>query len=205
MKGFREYIKEAYIPSLNVFDIDDTLFTTKTMINIMKDGKVVKSITNREYNDYKLKDGESYDFAQFRNASTFAKQATPIGRMIAKMKKLIRNATAKGSKVIISTARADFDNKKVFLDALAAHGIDVDKIYVERSGNLQLGSAAKNKKAIFRKYLRGGKYRLVRFFDDDIKNITSFLSLEKELGDVELEAWHVQKDGRVKKAVRRSR
>ena len=200
MKTFKSYLNEEANGNmgLTVFDIDETLFQTKAKIKVMKDGKVVKTLTNFEFNSYKLQQGEIYDFGQFKDAKFFAKTSTPIGRMIAKAKAIIKNATAKGSKVIISTARSDFDNKEVFLKALEAHGIPVDNIYIERAGNFNLGSSAKNKKVIFRKYLRSGRYNRVRFFDDDIKNINSFLSLSKEYPNIEFNAYHVSKDGSTK-------
>jgi Mg2+/Co2+ transporter CorB len=90
------------------------------------------------------------------------------------------------------------DNKETFLKALQSHGINVDNIYVERAGNFQLGSSAKNKKVIFRKYLRSGAYNRIRFFDDDMNNIRSFLSLAKEYPNIEFNAYHVSKDGSTK-------
>lgn len=198
MKSFRQHLQEAQGMGLTVFDIDDTLFNTKAKIKVVKDGKVTKLLTNREYNSYKLQQGETYDFGQFKDAKLFAKTSTPIGRMIAKAKAIIRNATARGSKVIVSTARADMDNKNIFLKALESHGINVDSIYVERAGNFNLGSSAKNKKVVFRKYLRSGAYNRIRFFDDDMNNIRSFLSLAKEYPNIEFNAYHVGKNGSTK-------
>lgn len=197
--SFNDYITEEAGLGLTVFDLDETLFHTKAKIKVMKDSKVVASLDNREYNTYKLKPGESFDFGEFRSAEVFLKTSTPIAKMIGKAKAIIKNAFASGSKVIISTARANFDNKDVFLSALNAHGIDTNKIKVERAGNLGLGSNPKNKKVIFRKYLRSGLYKRIRFFDDDMNNIISFKSLQKEYPDVKFEAWHVQQDGTVKK------
>jgi len=198
MKSFKQYLQEAAGMGLTVFDIDDTLFQTKAKIKVVKDGKVVKTLTNREFNSHKLQQGETYDFGQFKDADLFEKTSTPIGRMIAKAKAIIRNATARGSKVIVSTARSDMDNKETFLKALQSHGINVDNIYVERAGNFQLGSSAKNKKVVFRKYLRSGAYNRIRFFDDDMNNIRSFLSLAKEYPNIEFNAYHVGKNGSTK-------
>jgi hypothetical protein len=198
MKSFRQHLQEAPGMGLTVFDIDDTLFNTKAKIKVVKDGKVVKTLTNREFNSHKLQQGETYDFGQFRDADLFAKTSTPIGRMIAKAKAIIKNATARGSKVIVSTARSDMDNKDIFLKALEAHGIQSDSIYVERAGNFNLGSSAKNKKVVFRKYLRSGAYNRIRFFDDDMNNIRSFLSLAKEYPNIEFNAYHVGKNGSTK-------
>ena len=199
MHSFKTYLNEQAELGLTVFDLDETLFHTKAKIKVMNGGKVVHTLDNQQYNHYKLKAGESFDYGEFRSAEVFEKTSTPVAKMIGKAKAIINNAFAKGSKVIISTARADFDNKEIFLRALDAHGIDTSKIHVERAGNLKLGSSAKNKKAIFRKYLRSGLYKKIRFFDDDVNNLTSFKSLQKEYSQITFEAWHVGPSGSVTK------
>ena len=107
---------EAYGDSnlgLTIFDIDDTLFHTTAKIKVVKDGKVIKSLTNQEFNSYKLQPGEQFDFGEFRNAEKFRRESQPIAPMIAKLKAILRNAG--DSKVIMLTARADFDDKELFL------------------------------------------------------------------------------------------
>jgi len=119
--------------------------------------------------------------------------------MIKKANAIIKNAVNAGSKVIIITARANFDDKNKFLNTFRRYGIDIDKVYVERAGNLNLGSSAKNKRFIFHKYLRAGKYERVRFFDDAMSNITMFKALNKHYPDVKFEAYHVLHDGSIRK------
>jgi hypothetical protein len=201
MKSFRTFILEAKEGiGLTVFDIDDTLFHTFAMIKVMKDGKEVESLTNQEFNVYKLKPGETFDFGQFKDAANFRKTSKPIDKMVNKAKAIIANATKAGSKVIIMTARADFDDKKTFLQTFKDHGIDVSNVYIERAGNLGAkNSSAKNKRFLFHKYLRGGKFARVRFYDDALSNITMFKSLQKRYPDISFEAYHVQHDGSIRK------
>ena len=200
MLSFKSFITEQTRgKGLTVFDIDETLFQTKAMVKIMKDGKLVRSIDNQEYNTYKLKPGETYDYGEFRSAEIFQNTSVPIMKMIQKAKAIITNATKAGSKVIIVTARGNFDDKKKFLDTFRRYGIDIDNVYVERAGNLNLGSSAKNKRFIFHKYLRGGKYERVRFFDDAMPNLTMFKSLKKKYPNISFEAYHVKHDGSVRK------
>jgi hypothetical protein len=200
MLSFRSFITEQNRgKGLTIFDIDETLFQTKALVRVIKDGKVIRSLDNQQYNEYKLQPGETYDYGEFRNAKIFHDTSIPIWSMIKKARAIINNAVNAGSKVIIVTARADFDDKKKFLDTFRRYGIDIDKVYVERSGNLGLGSSAKNKRFIFHKYLRGGKYERVRFFDDAMSNITMFKALEKQYPNVSFEAYHVKHDGSVRK------
>jgi hypothetical protein len=200
MLSFRSFITEQTRgKGLTIFDIDETLFQTKALVKVMKDGKVVQSLDNQAFNTYKLKDGEKYDFGEFTSAEIFQNTSVPIMKMIQKAKAIIRNAVNAGSRVIIVTARSDFDDKKKFLDTFRRYGIDIDNVYVERAGNLKLGSSAKNKRFIFHKYLRKGEYERVRFFDDAMSNITMFKALAKQYPNISFEAYHVHHDGSVRK------
>jgi FMN phosphatase YigB (HAD superfamily) len=64
----KEFIKAKPSRILTIFDIDDTLFHTTAKIKVVKDGEVVRTLTNQEFNNYELQDGEDYDFGEFRNA-----------------------------------------------------------------------------------------------------------------------------------------
>jgi len=153
---------------LTIFDIDDTLFRTTAQIKVVKDGKVVRSLNNQQFNTYQLQPGESFDFGEFRNAEKFNRESIPIKPMIAKLKAIIDNAG--NSKVIMLTARSDFDNKELFLDTFRQYGIDMSRVHVHRAGNLGISPAA-SKAVWIRKYLDTGKYARVRLYDDAMSNI----------------------------------
>ena len=199
MFSLRQYIEEQATKGLTIFDIDETMFKTKAKVKEIKNGETIKSLTNQEFNKYKLKSGEKFDFGEFRSAEVFYKTSTPIGKMIGKVKAILRNATKRGSRVIIVTARPNFDNRDLFLKTFREQGIDIDKIYIERAGNLGSGPAADNKKVIFKKYLDQNIYARMRLFDDDMKNLKMFLGLKKEYPDVNFEAFLANPDGRVRK------
>ena len=197
MENFKTFLLEAQGKGLTIFDIDETMFITKAKVKVVKDGKVIKKLDNQEFNTYKKKDGEEYDFGEFKNAEVFKRTSTPIARMINKVKAILKNATRAGSKVIIVTARPNFDNKKTFLDTFRKQGIDIDKIYVERAGNLGSGPAADNKRVIFKKYLNQKIYKRIRLFDDAKSNLKVFLSLQKDYPDVSFEAFLAKPNGSV--------
>lgn len=200
MITFKSYLSEQVNGrGLTVFDIDETLFKTSALVKVFKGEKLINQLDNQQYNTYKLKPGETFDYGEFRSAENFNKTSIPIWSMIKKANAIIRNATVRGSKVIIVTARANFDDKNKFLSTFRRYGIDIDKVYVERAGNLNLGSSAKNKRFIFHKYLRGGKYDRVRFFDDAMSNLTMFKALQKQYPGIKFEAYHVQHDGSIRK------
>ena len=197
MENFKTFILEAEGKGLTMFDVDETMFITKAKVKVMKNGKVVKKLDNQQFNTYKKKAGEEYDFGEFKDAEVFNRTSTPIARMINKVKAILKNAVRAGSKVIIVTARPNFDNKKLFLDTFRNQGIDIDKIYVERAGNLGGGPAADNKKVIFRKYLDQKIYKRIRLFDDAKSNLKAFLSLQKDYPEVSFEAFLAKPNGSV--------
>ena len=61
---------------LVVFDIDDTLVHTSTKVRVLKNKKVVRELNSHEFTNYKLKDGEEFDFQNFRNAKEFFDNAS---------------------------------------------------------------------------------------------------------------------------------
>ena len=197
MKNFKTFLLEAQGKGLTIFDIDETMFITKAKVKVVKNGKVIKKLDNQQFNTYKKKAGEEYDFGEFKDAKVFNRTSTPIARMINKVKAILKNAVKKGSRVIIVTARPNFDNKKLFLDTFRKQGIDIDKIYVERAGNLGGGPAADNKKVIFKKYLDQKIYKRIRLFDDAMSNLKMFLSLQKDYPDVSFEAFLAKENGSV--------
>ena len=79
MKSFKDYVSEKWGDNnggLTIFDIDDTLFHTTAEIAVKgKDGKIVRTLSNSEYNTYKLKDGEEYDYTEFADSEKFFKES----------------------------------------------------------------------------------------------------------------------------------
>jgi FMN phosphatase YigB (HAD superfamily) len=195
-KRFKEFTGSG---TLTIFDIDETLFHTKAKVAVMKDGKVVRMLDNQEFNTYKLKAGESFDFKEFKSAEVFRKTSTPIVRMVEKAKILVKSRNNAASRAIIVTARADFDNKEMFLQTFRDHGLPIDQMHVERSGNLGISSPAEAKKVVFRKYLNTKNYTKTRLYDDAMSNLKAFLELQGEYPNIEFEAWFVNGDGSVKR------
>ena len=200
MKKFNDYITERANKGLTIFDIDDTLFVSKARVLVVnkKTGRT-KPLTPKQFNSYKLGNDEEFDYGEFKSSKLFNQTATPIGRMIAKAKAIVKNATAKGSKVIIITARADMDDKKLFLKTLDSHGIPLRKVFVERAGNVGGANSAKNKAVVIKKYLDTGEYARVRLFDDHRENLQALLDLKREYPQVEMFAYLADKNGNVKR------
>lgn len=189
-KKVSERINHATAKSLVIFDIDDTLLHTTAKIKVVKDGVPVRSLTNQEFNNYTLKPGESFDFGEFRDAEKFNRESQPIEPMIRKLKTIL--AYSGDSKVIMLTARADFDDKELFLQTFRDLGIDMSRVHVHRAGNLPGDEIPAEKKAVWvRRYLDTGKYNHVRLYDDSMSNLRVFKGLKSEYPEVDFRAYYV--------------
>ena len=192
---FKEFIGSG---TLTIFDIDETLFHTKAKVKVMKGGKVVRELDNQEFNTYKRKDGETYDFGNFKDAEYFRKTSVPVVKMINKAKAIVKAKKNPHSRAIICTARADFDDKEEFLQTFRDHGLPIDQMHVERAGNLGIDSSAEAKKVVFRKYLNSKNYTKTRLYDDAMSNLHAFLDLKDEYPNIEFEAYFVNPDGSIR-------
>lgn len=178
---------------LVIFDIDDTLLHTTAKINVVKDGRVVRSLSNQEFNNYKLGPGEEFDFGEFRDAAKFEEESVPIGPMLDKL----HSDLAAGHDVVMLTARSDFDNQKAVWRTFKRHGIDINRdVHLYRAGNLPGDEPPAYKKAVHVvKWLKTGRYNHVTMYDDSEKNLTVFKGLEEKFPNVKFEAHHVSPEG----------
>jgi hypothetical protein len=187
-----DFVKKRPTKTLTIFDIDDTLFHTTAKIKVVKDGKVIRTLTNQEFNNYELQPDEEFDFGEFRDAKKFAQESEPIEHMMDELRTILNHS--KGT-VIMLTARADFDDKQTFLKTFTDHGIDMSRVHVHRAGNLPGDSIPAEKKAVWvRRYLDTGKYNQVSLYDDSMSNLRVFKSLKKEYPDVDFDAYYITPD-----------
>lgn len=190
-KLFLNEIKSLFGRGLTAFDIDMTLFDTKAKILVLnkKTKKVERELSNQEFNTYKLKPDEEFDFQQFRDASLFFKTSMPIKKTINRINRMIKmlKKNDRQSDIILLSARGKFDSEFTFKEKLRDHGIDTSYleniVLVGDSG----GNISQRKKEVLMKYINTGQYRRIRLIDDDLKNLKNFLSLEKEVPNSTIE------------------
>lgn len=198
LQDYLTELSSEYGKGITFIDIDETIFKTFAMIYVLdKETKEVKKkLTNQEFNTYKLQPDEEFEFNEFRDAKKFSETSIPIPQTIKRIKRMFQNIDRRGSKVVLLTARADFDDKSTFLDKFREVGLPIDQMYVERVGNFQSRpeiynriiknqgqpkSTADAKAKVITNYLSTGEYRRVRLIDDDAKNIKDFVALEKKI------------------------
>jgi len=202
MQRFKQFLNEQTNThaGLHVFDVDDTLFHTTAKIRVMKGKKQVASLTNSEYNTHKLPSGHHYDYSEFRSAEKFDTESKPNQRVLNKLRNLHTKTKSAGGKVIINTARADFDDRDRFLNAFRKQKVDIDNIHVHRAGNLKTkGTVAQKKARIIRDQIKKGNYKHVSLYDDSEENLNQFLALKNEFPNINFNAHHIKPDGKWKR------
>lgn len=198
MLRFNQFIVEKKDPesnTLHAFDIDETLFAhdhNKLRVHVNDEhGNRVRSLTNQEFNNHKLEPGQNYDFSEFRSSDIFTKSASPIRKMIAKLKAIHRN----NKNVEMLTARADLDDQPKFARYMKKYGIDIDKdIHVRRAGNNAGMKPAQSKALVLSDLIKKHGYKKIHLYDDSLDNIKGMLKLKSEHPDVEFHGHHVEHD-----------
>jgi pyrimidine deaminase RibD-like protein len=108
----------------------------------------------------------------------------------------LKHDIATGNKVVMVTARADFNDRELFLDTFRKYGIDMSKVHVYRAGNfVGKASTEEKKKIIIRNLLEKDHYSKAIMYDDAIPNLEAFVSLKEEYPHTKFYAWHVSLEG----------
>jgi len=182
---------ESESSKLVIFDIDDTLVYTQTQVHVVRNGRIVRSLNSHDFTHYRLQPGERFDFEDFRNAREFFDNAKPNIPMLNQLKRDIDTS----NKVVMVTARADFDDKELFLNTFRKYDIDMSKVHVYRAGNLTMGNTEERKKHIIRSLLDKGNFSKVIMYDDAKPNLEHFVQLKRDYPHINFYAWHVTLDG----------
>jgi hypothetical protein len=196
MFSFKEFLeeerKDPKSKTLHAFDMDEVLFHhdhSKLKVHVKdQHGKRVQSLTNQEYNHHKLPHGHSYDYSEFKSSKVFKRSASPIHKMIHKLKAIHKN----NKNVEIVTARADMDDKHGFMKTLKHHGIDANHIHVRRAGNTGAKTPAEAKHKVIGDLVKKHGYKKVHLYDDSKENLEKFKTLKHDHPDVEFHAHHVE-------------
>ena len=180
---FEEYLEEKARgtrpkTTAHAYDMDETLFghdNSKVNVHVNDaSGKRVQSLSNQEFNTYKLdKDkGHSYDFSEFRSSKVFGKSAKPLKKMI----KHLNRQKARGYDTHIVTARSDMDDQPAFAKHLSKYGININPgengkghTHVHRTGNLEGSDVGVKKKDTLQGLSQKHGYKKIHMYDDAAK------------------------------------
>lgn len=156
-----------------LFDVDDTLIHTTAQIRIVKNGKLVKKISNAEYNEYNLGPGEEFDYIEFDDPNILDNEA------FTKYWKTLKREYRKGTHIGILTARGNCD---MIFDFFRKKGIEIKRELVFAIGDPKMGlvgTIAEKKSEIIYRLAQLGYYTFI-FFDDNEANLKSAKQLEKK-------------------------
>lgn len=180
--------KEKY-DSITVFDVDDCLVVTKSMIRVFdtKTGEKFE-LTPAEFNEFEKQDRHEMDYSDFRNLDILK-----AGKLIEHIFEVLKKTMAKGRRVGIITAR---DNSEMIFQFLLHHGVIVNPKYIFAINDPKLGfegTVAERKKRAFIELIKIG-FRDFIFYDDDLENIRLANSLNKEIEGIRIKTKHVKSE-----------
>lgn len=177
----REYISSIlheryrnFGKKLRVFDFDDTLVKTGSMIHVTDLSGKKFDLTPGEYAVYEPRPGDEFDY------SDFSKLIDP--REIVWTGKILRNILRSGGEVVILTARSSKIPIYHFLNDAGLPPIEV----------IALGSSDPQKKADYiEKRITNDEVKFVEFFDDSPKNVEAVKALGGRYPDVKIISRHI--------------
>ena len=182
---------------LYAIDVDETLFKTNASVKVIEDGKVIKSLSNSEFNTYKLKLNQTFDFSEFENSRLFYNESIPIVSMIDRVNAIYKYK-CRNDKIIILTARSDMDDKYLYLNKFREAGLRIDDCHVNRAGNNKTAiPVAEKKTLVIKDHIERFEFSEVYMYDDAKSNLELFLELNIEYPKVSFYAYLVQEDGNV--------
>jgi len=178
----RNYIKEIVTEAatsqsskkLRVFDFDDTLVKTRSLIHVTSPAGEKFDLAPGEYAVYEAQPGDSFDF------SDFSKLIDP--EEIKWTVRILRSITAKGSEAVILTARAHEGPVHQFLADAGIPPITV----------IALANSDPQAKADYiARRIEDDGLTHVEFFDDSPKNVAAVRALKPLYPDVKIAVRHV--------------
>jgi hypothetical protein len=177
LESWKRFINEAKLKKLRVFDMDDTLLTTSSMV-IVKDqsGKEIKKITPAEYAVYTPIEGETMDYSEF---STL-KDPTPIENAMESFKHIYNKGLGEHRKLAILTARGQPAKPeiKLFLQEMGLDPKNIEIITLADSDPIK-------KKEWIESQIQQG-YNDIAFYDDSGKNRKAVEELKEEYPNINL-------------------
>lgn len=157
-----------------LFDLDDTLVHTLAEIGVVKDGVLIKRLPNDKFNDYVLKQGESFDFSEFTDLDLLMKSP------FTKYWQTLKREYNKGTHIGILTARS---NKKMVREFFLRNGIRIKDALVMAINDPILGLKGniQQRKSEAIRILADVGYETFIFFDDNEPNLKTAKELEKQM------------------------
>jgi hypothetical protein len=164
-KQLRRLIRESFSirKTLFVFDFDDTLAHTDSMVRLERDSELT-DLDSGAFAAYSFQPGDQLDFTDFNRVS---------GKLIANTLAILNNAQRSGQDIVIITARppgAVPGIQQFFAD----NNMESPPIYAT--------SGSANKLPVMRNLLIQGDYDHVIVYEDCMKNIEKLGDVVRDMG-----------------------
>jgi hypothetical protein len=177
MRLLREYIREILSENkLRVFDFDDTLAVTDSMIILTKaTGEQIKQ-TPGEWATYTPEPGDEFDYSEFAGELMNPREIKDYMNILRR----VLGAGTDGRKVVILTARAEAARQGI-INFLQDIGLNVNDIEI-----VTLGESDPQFKARWIEDKINSGYDDVYFVDDSDKNIAAVQALAVKYPNIKL-------------------
>lgn len=173
-ESLQEISRTSSGSKLRIFDFDDTLIKTGSLIHVTSPSGEKFDLTPGEYAVYEKKPGEEYDY------SDFSRLVDP--KAIIWTNNILKKIIDKGGEVVILTARGTEIPVHQFLSDAGFPPLEV----------IALGDSNPLMKSDWiEKKLKKGRISLVEFFDDSYKNIAAVKALIPKYPHVKIIARHI--------------
>lgn len=183
MKNLTTYLTEKFTVAgtssdkILLFDVDDTLIRSDINVYVVdKDtGAVLRKLSSSEFNTYKLKPNEDFDYHEFKDEELLNSKS-----VFLKYWDTLQREYQKGTHIGIITARQRQD---IFYRFFKNHGIDIknELVFAINDPKMKLkGETIKDRKAeVIKRIVKWG-YKTIVFFDDNQANLNTAKKLESK-------------------------
>ena len=159
-----------------LFDLDDTLIKSKAKIYVLNEqNKVIKKLTPAQYNYYKCKDGEHFNYDEFDDEEILNNSK------FMKLWETLKDFYDSGIHVGIVTARED---KEMLIRFFLKNGIDINRYLVFAIGGPECkfkGRIQDRKRQVI-EHLSARGYKNFLFYDDNKDNLNEVASMRDRIG-----------------------
>jgi len=167
---------------LHVFDFDDTLVRSDSVVRLVRDGEE-HVLDSHAFASYVYQSGDKLDFSDFDRVS---------GGLIPHTMLLLDKAIKQGDDVVIITARAE-GAVPGLINFFIKQGYERDEM-----PRLFATAGSDNKPPVLRKLLSERDYELVIVFEDAMANLASLKAVADEMR-VKFVGIHIGKDTQMNK------
>jgi len=171
----------SYPDELNVYDFDDTLVKTEGSVHLVNNQTGERrDLHPHEFHEYRLKEYEEFDLSDF-DKLVEPTELPHLSKMQADYARLGPHG------VSICTARPDANP---VIEIMATFGMpDIEIVALGDpvpKGNISHLNSSRKKTYLTKKILQRG-LKILRFYDDNIDNVSSARTLVNEFPDVQIE------------------